>query len=384
MARLSTYGTNPADALLAGLRTHAVAESRQDDPAAVARTNADTNADADADADFIAAGAIVGDSIVTDSLAIDSLASDSLVAPAAPAEYPLYGPARTIGHYDVDSLTAWFAARSDVNRPDSCGLQPSLWQDASAEALFGTASSIVPAQAPPIADRPAPTENIPFQCFVLLLAATFAVLIYRNLGDVGSLLGRAFHDSTSRKRLSEESGGTGFSRFLHIASTLGLLIAGLLAVRLGGPLLRLFPLDGPLATLAPAAPLLLALAVSALGAIIILYQRIILRSVAVITVSQPLVAQLILLKRIYFALAVFIASPVVFLLILAPHNDATVWSYLLIAESAIAAILYLKESLHLFLSKNFSIFHWFLYLCGVELFPLSLIWLLFVRGNWFP
>lgn len=380
MARLSTYGTNPADALLSGLRNQAVAESRQEDPAALVRTRTD----ADADADSIAAGAIVGDSIATDSLAIDSLASDSLAAAAAPVEYPLYGPARTIGHYDADSLTAWFAARSDVNLPDSCGLQPSLWRDTSAEALFGTASAIVPASAPRPADRPAPTGNIPFQCFVLLLAATFAVLIYRNLGDIGSLLGRAFHDSTSRKRLAEESGGTGFSRFLHIASTLGLLIAGILAVRFAAPLLRELPLDGPLAPLAPAAPLILALAVSALGAIIILYQRILLRSVAVITVSQSLVAQLILLKRIYFALTVLIAAPVVFLLILAPRSDATFWNYLLIAESVIAVILYLKESLHLFISKNFSIFHWFLYLCGVELFPLSLIWLLVVRGNWIP
>ena len=43
------------------------------------------------------------------------------------------------------------------------------------------------------------------------------------------------------------------------------------------------------------------------------------------------------------------------------------------------AFLYLKESLNLFISKKISILHWFLYLCTVEIFPVSLLWLSLVR-----
>ena len=40
---------------------------------------------------------------------------------------------------------------------------------------------------------------------------------------------------------------------------------------------------------------------------------------------------------------------------------------------------YLKESLMLFLSKKISILHWFLYLCAVEIFPVSFVWLSLTR-----
>ena len=42
-------------------------------------------------------------------------------------------------------------------------------------------------------------------------------------------------------------------------------------------------------------------------------------------------------------------------------------------------LLYLKESLMLFLSKKISILHWFLYLCAVEIFPVSFVWLSLTR-----
>jgi len=56
-----------------------------------------------------------------------------------------------------------------------------------------------------------------------------------------------------------------------------------------------------------------------------------------------------------------------------------VWFCIIAVELAAAAALYLKETLNLFLSKKVSILHWFLYLCTVEVFPVSLLWLLAVR-----
>lgn len=55
-----------------------------------------------------------------------------------------------------------------------------------------------------LAPPPPLAENAVFQSFVLLLAATYAMLLYRNLGDVRTLLGRISRDAATGKRFSED------------------------------------------------------------------------------------------------------------------------------------------------------------------------------------
>ena len=98
-----------------------------------------------------------------------------------------------------------------------------------------------------------------------------------------------------------------------------------------------------------------------------------------LTLSQPFIAQLMLLKRTCFALGMILISPPLLLFALCPQGTGGVWFCIIAVELAAAAALYLKETLNLFLSKKVSILHWFLYLCTVEVFPVSLLWLLAVR-----
>ena len=239
------------------------------------------------------------------------------------------------------------------------------WRDTTSAAVFGEASTLADPQ-PASAARPLPTDNAPFQGFVLLLAVLYAVLLYSNLGDIGTLLSRAFHEASSRKRFSEDSGSSGFSRFLHITTAIGLLFSGLLAVKFAG-----WTLAGRMTELfAGAAPLVLSLATTLAAGAVVLYQHLVLGAAGAIT----------LLKRTYFSLAVVIIAPVLLLHVLCDEDSGRIWLLIGLAEAAVTAILYLKETLSLFLSKNFSILHWFLYLCTVELFPVSLLWLLITRG----
>ena len=249
------------------------------------------------------------------------------------------------------------------------------WRDTTSAAVFGEASTLADPQ-PASAARPLPTDNAPFQGFVLLLAVLYAVLLYSNLGDIGTLLSRAFHEASSRKRFSEDSGSSGFSRFLHITTAIGLLFSGLLAVKFAG-----WTLAGRMTELfAGAAPLVLSLATTLAAGAVVLYQHLVLGAAGAITVSRPFVAQIILLKRTYFSMAVVIIATVLLLHVLCDEDSGRIWLLIGLAEAAVTAILYLKETLSLFLSKNFSILHWFLYLCTVELFPVSLLWLLITRG----
>ena len=252
---------------------------------------------------------------------------------------------------------------------------PAIWHDTTAIAVFGAESVTVE----PTRILPAPsaslTDNAVFQSFVLLLAATYAMLLYRNLGDVRTLLSRIARETASGKRLSEDSGSNEFSRFLHIATAIGILFMGVVTVKYGDSLM-----PGSLREMLPyGAVLALSLLTTFVWCGLGIYQKTSVWLIGAVTVSQPFTRQLALIKRIYFAFLVIITSPALLLFALCPHGTGGVWFCIVAIELTITAILYLRETLNLFLSKKVSILHWFLYLCTVEIFPISLLWLLAIR-----
>ncbi|MFR8224350.1 MAG: DUF4271 domain-containing protein [Alistipes shahii] len=178
-----------------------------------------------------------------------------------------------------------------------------------------------------------------------------------------------------RQTLLRGPGGSGYSRFLNIATAIGLLFLGVAAVKYGDTLM-----PGRLAASIPqCAALIFSLLVSLASLGIAAYQTIAVRLAGALTLSQPFIAQLMLLKRTCFALGMILISPPLLLFALCPQGTGGVWFCIIAVELAAAAALYLKETLNLFLSKKVSILHWFLYLCTVEVFPVSLLWLLAVR-----
>ena len=284
-----------------------------------------------------------------DSLRTDSLHADSLPAVPCPVQS---GPA------DLPGETT--AVR---------------WRDTTAAAVFGPASvEAVPRTLPP-SGAPSLTDNAVFQSFVLLLAATYATLLYRNIGDIRTLVGHISRDAASRQRLSEDPGSSGFSRFLHIVTAIGMLFLGVFAVKYGDALMPRLLTD----TLSHGAVLAMSLLATLACTAIVACQAALVRIAGAVTVSQPFVSQLMLLRRTYFALAVIVTSPALLLFALCPRGTGNVWFSVITIELAMTAFLYLKESLNLFISKKISILHWFLYLCTVEIFPVSLLWLSLVR-----
>ena len=203
----------------------------------------------------------------------------------------------------------------------------------------------------------------------------YAMLLYRNIGDIRTLFGNLSREASSRERLTEDPGSSGFSRFLHIVTAIGMLFLGVMAVKYGDTLLPHF-LTG---TLPRGAVLALSLLATLACTLIVLLQGLLLRAVGALTVSQDFIARLLLLRRCCFALTVLLTSPALLLFALCPRNTGDVWFLIITIELAVAAILYLRESLRLFISKKISILNWILYLCSVEIFPASLVWLLLAR-----
>lgn len=298
-----------------------------------------------------------GDSLQATLSSADSPAADSLAARTA------------------DSLAAWPYDRYGTADSLPAEQQAVIWRDTTTEAVFGRESALVPPRPLPQAVGQSLTDNAVFQGFVLLLAGTYATLLYRNIGDIRMLLGHISREQAGGVRLSEDPGSSGFTRFLNLATAIGMLFLGIVAVKYGDSIMP----PALSEALSHGAVLALSLIATLACAAIFALQKGFLQLVGAITASQHTVSQLWFLRRTYFVLGIIVTSPALLLFALCPRGSGDVWFCVIAIELAITVILYLRETLYLFISKKISILHWILYLCAVEIFPISLIWLLVTR-----
>ena len=276
--------------------------------------------------------------------------------------------------FDSACDTLMRSAGSADSLGTAAGTLDTQWHVAAAADLFGPASvpaAPVPQIGPHLVSL---TEGPLFQLLVLGLVAAYLLLIHRHLTDVYTLWGMTSIDRAKSNRILQTE-GSNYTHFLNAMLALGIPVAGVAAV-------RLLALELPPRVAATVSPHLSAPLAGAATATLLLLtglQVAALRLAGGITLTQPFMGNLLHLKRIYAALAAVAVAPPLLLWVLCPGPSGTWLSYVILGESIVLAILYLKESLALFLSKKISILHWFLYLCLVEIFPVSLLWLLLVR-----
>ena len=82
---------------------------------------------------------------------------------------------------------------------------------------------------------------------------------------------------------------------------------------------------------------------------------------------------LIISKLLYVAVGLVVITPFTLPFLLSTHPVAMVGLWSMIVLLAVCAIIFVKETFFFFVSQKISILHWFLYLCALEIFPLSLI-----------
>lgn len=249
----------------------------------------------------------------------------------------------------------------------------SPYRDVSAATLFGAGS----VQVSMPFDRPVardPLATAAYHGAGLLLLLFYGMLLYRHLDDAGRLLTQLWHNQATEKRHYEDSGGS-YTRFLRISAVLGFLAAGFGVVRLTAGMLPQRMVEALPETLA----LLCSLGVAAALGVVLLFRRGITAGVGVLTYTESLVERLWLVKRHTTALLTLVLLPPLLFWLAAPPEGGRGWLTVIVIELLAVLTLYLRETMLLFLSKKVSILHWFLYLCVVEIFPLSLLILLAVR-----
>ena len=113
-----------------------------------------------------------------------------------------------------------------------------------------------------------------------------------------------------------------------------------------------------------------------LGALclMILGERCVLYLSGIVSEQEKFCNEIWNLKMLHFAATITIIAPLLVLVLLAEGLVVK------ISLCFISIILFIKESFFLFRAQRFSIFHWFLYLCALEIFPLSLLMAPIVRG----
>lgn len=254
-----------------------------------------------------------------------------------------------------------------------------LYRIAEPRDIFGSASTRAAEITVPVPE-PLPQRVLSdtpyFETLVLLLAAVYAIFLYRHINDIVLLIRHVFRSRTSHERLVDLSGGSNnILRFLDIAAAIGVIFLGAAITRYADTRLPAEQTAAWPREAIAAASLLVAALWSAIAA----YQSLLLKTVGAVTLTLPLMDQIWLLKRTYFALTAIVATPTFLLLTLSSSDAGMSWFYITVAESAIAAILCLRETSQLFLAKKIPILYWFLYLCIVEIFPFSLLWLIATR-----
>lgn len=112
---------------------------------------------------------------------------------------------------------------------------------------------------------------------------------------------------------------------------------------------------------------------------LILVESLALYIIGIVSARTDVCSGLAHLKLLHFGAVISLITPVALLYLLTTGTVAQVALWVLLAECFIALILFIKETFLFFRHQRVSILHWILYLCALELIPISLLLAPFLR-----
>ena len=206
---------------------------------------------------------------------------------------------------------------------------------------------------------------------ILIIVCAYLLCLYLYYYDVMALIHSSLQRNAPTNRDNDRRRSDIFYGFLGKLFLLGVGFVGVFAsvwVIRHGSVVSLMSEDYMVLTPLVGMGLFIALVV---------VQYIVLLLVGFITRSISFVASLMRMRLVYFVFATIAVAPM--LLIAELANQYAIWQILTYLVAGIVLILYLRESIELFISKKISILHWILYLCTVEILPLTLLWQIALR-----
>lgn len=244
---------------------------------------------------------------------------------------------------------------------------------ATAEEVFGRASTIADGTGSFGADPAgisAITDNYAFGAGVLVCFIAYCLIVYYFRGYVAGIFNIFRGPAYTEKALGEHS--RVYDNFLGWTIALGTLALGLTALKFVALAYGDFLAD---ALPAWGIPLLVPAAWVAAG-VVLGFQLVVTKAAGSLTTYRSFTDSLFYLKKIIFALGTVVVTPLFLLFALSNGAAAETLGWIVAGVAAVVETLLIIRTFMLFVRQNFSISLWFLYLCGVEIFPLSLIWII--------
>ena len=211
------------------------------------------------------------------------------------------------------------------------------------------------------------TDNPIFQTILVILSLLYLFLLYRYHEPIRLFCSVVLNRKKEEKTFADP--GRQFEQFLFCSILLGILSFGCTATRLLGLFVSTFEIT----TLPPVFRTTLSLSIALSTALVIALQCGITDAVGRLTFSTEITTHLIRLKQLFLASIGLVLTPFVLLSL----NEGAGWdnfmTYLYLSIICITYFIFLYKTCVLFIQRNVSLLHWILYLCGVEIFPVSLI-----------
>lgn len=323
-----------------------------------------------------------------DMYGIDAMMPQGLAQTAAGSFHALQFPSDTASqaiqtNMPADSLASAFAdSAADTLAVGVTDIQPFAFMHTvadtltvTAEKMFGAASYVPQTQlAQSLSDltRSFLTDSLVFKLVVLLCFAGYCITLYLYRQQASALLG-VFRSKLYVDNLLDERNYT-FDNFLNSLVSLGILTLSLAIVK-AADMLAGADMAG---TLPGWAVFLLAPVAWVLLGLIFLYQTLVLKISGTLTYSGKFISNLRYIRKIDFSVAAVLLTPFFLMFSTSAESDARAISYIIIAVLCAIVIFHLARTWMLFVDEKISKLYWFLYLCAVEIFPVTFL-LLSVR-----
>ena len=235
--------------------------------------------------------------------------------------------------------------------------------------FFGPASEIVSGHAasPHMIDHFPWIDSYAYEALVIALFILACYLLYQYRSSIGILFKMQTHRVPLEKVYEEQT--LFFKNFLRIALGMMALLAVGIVVRLGD----FWQVSHWLPRFSRAESNWIVLGVLIACAGVMLYRYLANLLIGGVTQNRQFFDRYRFMNRVFSALSGVLLTP--FFLLCALYEGVGVrWIiYLMIGMIALLVGGYLESSYRFFVSRNVSILQWILYLCTVEIFPLSLL-----------
>ncbi len=254
----------------------------------------------------------------------------------------------------------------------------SLSHASSAAEIFGNASQRLPeiSQVDTFSDTALYlTNNLFYKSVVLGCFIGLCLLVYYFRPYFHTLF-NLFRSKLYVEKLLDEQSYL-FDLFLRTTTICGLLLCSITVIRFAD----LFAGQAIAATLPPGVIYSASIILWCLACLVALFHYGLLKLCGNVTLSSDFTNRLLQLKQLLFSIATLLLAPTILLFALTPGSAGIALGYILGGEIIGVVLLLLYQTWRLFIEQNISILQWILYLCAVEIFPISFL-VVVLSKNW--